>query len=174
MKLKDLFETKNWQTPTGNKVVTYFETEQGSKYILSDKNESRRNKSVHANTGGDDKGIHDWNTHCIFVDPKFEHKANSIIMLDGKIGIKNIKISTKNNKLAFYHNGKVLLFKDAFPKTGGEDPLYFEYTLTPTKGFHVVEYNLQSDGYSIKSYHFGSKVSVVKPMTDELAAKFRE
>ena len=54
------------KSKSGNDVVLYFETEQGSKYILTDKNESKRIKSVHSNA--DDSGLKDWYQKCVFVD----------------------------------------------------------------------------------------------------------
>ena len=174
MKICELFEVKEWKSVTGNKITTYFETEQGSKYILTDKNESKRNKSSHSNTGGEDKGLHEWKDHCIFVNSKFEYFANAPQFLANTFKLDEIKVSTKNNKLAFYHKGEILKFKDAYPKSGGDQPLVFEYTLKPTKDFNCVEYTLKSDGYSIKVWHFGSKVSKIEPISDELINKFKQ
>lgn len=174
MKVRELFETAKWKSTTGNKIIIYFETEQGSKYLLTDKNESKRNKSHHANTGGEDKGMQNWQENCVFVDPKFEYYANAPQFLANKIKLSDVKVSTKGGRLAFYYKQEVLKFRDAYPKTGGEQPLVFEYTPRPTKGFHCLEYTLGNDGYSIKSWHFGSKVSRIEKITDDLIKDFKQ
>jgi hypothetical protein len=158
----------NVTTKDGHQINTYFETEQGSKYILSAKNESRRIKSVHANTGGADAGLQRWYGRCVFVDPKFEYEANAPQFLIGK-GIK-IYISEANGKIAFYHkvDGKfaILTWTDAYPKSNkGAKPLVFEFSLKPANGLHAVEFNADSTKL-VKSYHFGSKISTVKKLSD--------
>jgi hypothetical protein len=166
-----LYEFTNYTSPSGAKITTYFETSQGSKYVLSANNESKRLKSFHANTGGDDQGLKDWFPNCVFVPEAFQYEANCVQFLAPKIGgTNNMFLSTKNGKAAFYKKGQngfeVLTWDDAYPKSNrGTKPLMFEYTETPTKGYHALEYKLNTN-HSIASWHFGSDVSVVKDFAD--------
>jgi hypothetical protein len=161
----------NVSNTRGNKVVKYFETAQGSKYMLSDKNESKRIKSVHANTGGTDVGLKDWMDHCIFVPEKYQYEANSVqFLMNHMNNINEIYISLKNGRGAFYKkvNGQfvILTWDDAYPKSKkGEIPLAFNFTLLPTIGYTVVEYNMNSN-FSLSKYHCGSPVSVIKDIDD--------
>ena len=174
-----LFELKA-TTKTGNPIEVYFETDQGSKYILSSKNESKRIKSYHANTGGEDQGLHKWYERCVFVAAKYVHEANSPQMLINK-GFK-VYLSEKGSKIAFYQRVdrkfEVLTWDDAFPKSNrGKVPLVFEFTETPTKGFSVVEFNINPATKELKSYHFGSPVSLIKKfseLTDQEALAFKD
>ena len=154
------------------KDITFFKTAQGSKYIRLSDGRIRRWKSSHANTGGEDMGLHEWNQQSIFVDEKYEKEANSIQFLIGQ-GKKNLAL-TKNK------DGKmiVLIYKeddwkpatwgDAYPTFTRLNPnsknkiLAWDYKKEPTEGYHVVDFNLDSNR-RIKSYHFGSPVSEVKP-----------
>ena len=87
---------------TGNKVVIYLETGQGSKYLMTDKGETKRWKSDHANTGGEDKGLKDWHQNSFFIDPKFENEANSVLHLTNKgMKISNIGIMLRIIRLKY-------------------------------------------------------------------------
>jgi hypothetical protein len=172
MNFKVWLETNNLVGPSGSRVTHFFKTAQGSKYILTEKNESRRVKSFHANTGGEDQGLHEWFQQCVFVPPTHEIQANSYqnlrnhysgpVLLGASSGTLTFFI-VKNNKW------EVALFKDAFQKAirsplhakKSEEPMQFPYTKTPTIGYSVAEWSNKSDN-TIKSYHFGSPVSEVK------------
>jgi hypothetical protein len=150
--------------------ITFFETAQGSKYIRTSDGRIRRWKSVHANTGGEDKGLHEWNQQSMFVSPDYEKEANSIQFLIGN-GQKNLALSknadgkivvmvTKDNQ---WRPGTWL---DAYPNFFKLNPNYqnkilaWEYKKEPTLGYHVVDFNLKENG-TIKSYHFGSPVAKI-------------
>jgi hypothetical protein len=151
--------------------ITFFETAQGSKYIRTSDGRIRRWKSVHANTGGEDKGLHGWNQQSMFVSPDYEKEANSIQFLIGN-GQKNLALS--KNKA----DGKIVVmvtkdnqwrpgtWLDAYPKFCKFNPdvqnkiLAFEYKIEPTIGYHVVDFNLKQNG-TIESYHFGSPVTKI-------------
>jgi len=151
---------------TGNNIILYFETGQGSKYLITDKGETKRWKSEHANTGGDDKGLKEWYQNSFFVDPKFEYEANSILFLFDKeikcaLNIKNNKVTIyvlKDNKWVI---GNML---DAYPKAGKDKPLVFDCINNPTIGHSATEYILNNDKFSIKKYHFGSPVTKILPI----------
>lgn len=159
------------KSKSGNNVVLYFETKQGSKYILTDKNESKRIKSVHSNA--DDSGLKDWYQKCVFVDEKSEKAANAFQFLVDKF---EVFLFAKGNAitLATKENGKFrnLKMSDAFPKAVSSNVLKdgditFQYSTKPVIGQSVVEFNVESSG-KIKSYHFGSPVSKIKKI-DELS-----
>jgi hypothetical protein len=154
------------------KDITFFKTAQGSKYIRLSDGRIRRWKSSHANTGGEDMGLHEWNQQSIFVDPKFEKEANSIQFLIGQ-DKKNLALSkNKDGKII------VLIYKDnswvpatwgdAYPTFTKINPdsrhkiLAWDFTKEPTEGYHLVDFNLDNNR-KIKSYHFGSPVSEVLP-----------
>lgn len=156
------------KSPSGSKLITYFETAQGSKYVLSDKGESKRWKSSHANTGGDDKGAKGWYDTCLFVADKFQYEANSPQFLANKMALKDLAITIKGNKAAIYkrENNKWVLatWDDAYPKSKkGPIPLSFEFEKSPRNGLSTVEF-INNSNHSLKSYHFGSEVSKVMPI----------
>jgi hypothetical protein len=64
-----LYESTSKQlvSPSYSPITTYFETAQGSKYLLSDRGETKRWKSAHANTGGEDSGLKEWYPNSMFV-----------------------------------------------------------------------------------------------------------
>lgn len=141
--------------------------------MLSEKNESKRIKSFHANTGGSDAGVKSWYRNCIFVPSKFNYEANSVEFLTNRLlNIHDIFISVKDNRAAFYkkENNKfeILTWDDAYPKSNrGKIPLVFNFVYEPIKGYSVVEYDaLPND--SLKKYHMGSPVSKIQDL-DELS-----
>ena len=154
---------------TGNKVVTYLETGQGSKYLMTDKGEVKRWKSVHALTGGEDKGLKSWQQKSFFIDPKFESKANSILyLIDKGMILSNIGIHVENNKVKIYilKDDKWIIgnMLDAYPKFGKDSPLEFECVDKPTIGYNIVEYSLEDNKFSLKKYHLGSPVTKITPI----------
>lgn len=163
MKYLKTFEKFNITSTTGNKVVYYFETGQGSKYLMTDKGETKRWKSEHLNTGGEDKGLKNWYQNSFFVDPEYEYEANSVQFLIDK-GFK-CALNKDKGKITIYiiDNGKwrVGNMTDAYPKSNINKPLIFDYIDQPKNSFHVGEYNLNPDNFSIQSYHFGSPVTKI-------------
>lgn len=154
---------------TGNKVVTYLETGQGSKYLMTDKGETKRWKSDHANTGGEDKGLKEWHQNSFFINPKFENEANCVLHLTNKgMKVSNIGIHVENNKVKIYiiKDGKWVIgnMLDAYPKFGKDSPLIFDCVDRPTIGYNIVEYNLGDNKFSLKNYHLGSPVTKIVPI----------
>jgi len=178
MKHIGLFDNYNITSTTGNKVVAYFETTQGSKYLITDKGETKRWKSEHSNTGEEDKGLKEWYEHSFFVSPRFEYEANSIQFLVDK-GFR-CGMNIKNNNVTTYivedNKWRIANMKDAYPKSNIDKPIIFNMD-SLTTGYNVVEYNLNPDGFSIKKYHFGSTVSEIitaDKITDEDLKYFRK
>jgi hypothetical protein len=163
------------KSPTGAKVTYYFETAQGSKYILSSNNESRRIKSYHANTGGEDSGLKNWHDKCVFTPEKFQTNFLAYMQLNS-YGISNIALtSIKQGYLTFMmFNGTEwtpVRFKDAYKKAvknmpeKAEDIMEFPFVKIPTIGYNAIEWNEKSNK-TIKDYHPGSPVSIVKDIKD--------
>jgi hypothetical protein len=153
------------------KKFSYFETAQGSKYIRNDKGQLRRWKSVHANTGGEDMGLHGWSSQSIFVPKNYENEANSLQHLIGK-GFKTAMSKNKDGKLVIMvaDKGKwrPATWSDAYPNYVKSNPSFkdkvigFEYSKEPKMGYSVVDFDLKPSSTEIKSYHFGSPVSKIE------------
>jgi len=169
-------------TKTGNKITYYFETEQGSKYLFSEKGESKRWKSVHVGHDESDKGLKKWYEHCIFVDKKTQYEGNSLQYLYNLK--KQIALSVEKNKGLFYINDtngwRPATWNDAYPKwvSGHREynnkPLLFLFVEKPTIGYHAFEYNQRSDK-TIPDSHFGSivtKVIQIDKLPDEYLKNF--
>lgn len=163
--------------PSGSPVKYFFKTSQGSMYILTEKGESRRIKSVHANTGGEDAGLHSWNQKCVFVPPEDEIKGNSMQYLRNNYDGPVMLSVQKPNKLTFLmiknNQWSPVLFKDAYTKSSQDpkfqsksnDPMEFNYVKEPTMGYNVCEWN-EKGNRLVSGYHFGSPVSEIKDIND--------
>jgi hypothetical protein len=167
-------------TKDGHDITTYFETAQGSKYLLSAKGESKRIKSHHANTGGEDVGVKAWMQHCVFVPNTHETAANCYTFLASKF--KHITIymdGSSNISFKVYDTAwRDATNNDAFPKAVKSGILKdikieFPFVKVPKIGFNVVEFNIGANKM-VSSYHLGSPVSKVKSIDaltrDELEA----
>lgn len=162
-------------TKTGNKILTYFETAQGSKYLLSDKGESKRIKSLHANTGAEDVGVKEWMQHCVFTDPKDEKMANAFQFLANHQ--KDIMINVQSGKITLMivedKKWRDATFADAYPTSSKSaehsskknDVLTFGYIKDPKIGYNCVEFNIRANK-TVSNYHFGSPVSKIKKVSD--------
>ena len=158
--------------------ITFFKTAQGSKYIRLPDGRLRRWKSSHANTGGEDMGLHSWSTQSIFVDPKYEYPANSIQYLVGK-GYKVALSKDAEGKMfpMIVDNGqwRPATWGDAYTVYARQNPdmankvLSWKYSKEPVVGYHVVDFDLKGGGRGteIKGYHFGSPVSEIGSLSDE-------
>ena len=159
-------------SPTLSPITTYFETAQGSKYLLSAAGETKRWKSTHANTGGEDAGLKPWWPKSMFVPQEdqdamlaYEH------LLDGgnKISISR----TKNGRQVWiiYKGGQWVpaVYSDAYPTYSRLNPekadkvLSFSSSPTPTMGSMAVEYKQEPTGL-VRGFHPGSPVSKVMPI----------
>ena len=158
--------------------ITFFKTAQGSKYIRLPDGRLRRWKSSHANTGGEDMGLHSWSTQSIFVDPKYEHAANSIQYLVGKGYKVALSKDAEGKMFPMIVDGgqwRPATWGDAFTVYAKQNPeirkkvLTWKYSKEPIVGYHVVDFDLKggSRGTEIKGYHFGSPVSEISPLSDE-------
>jgi|688.fasta_scaffold29659_2 hypothetical protein len=158
--------------------ITFFKTEQGSKYVRLPDGRLRRWKSYHSNTGGEDMGLQSWSTQSLFVEPTYENEANSLQYLIGK-GNKVALSKDAEGKMfpmiADNNSWRPAKWKDAYTVFSKQNPdiadkvLFWRYVKEPTVGYHVVDFDLKGGerGTEIARYHFGSKVSEVSEFTDE-------
>lgn len=158
--------------------ITFFKTEQGSKYIRLPDGRLRRFKSYHSNTGGEDMGLQKWSTQSIFVDPKYENEANSLQYLIGK-GFKVALSKDAEGKMfpmvVDNNSWRPAKWEDAYTVYSKQNPetankvLFWTFVKEPTVGYHVVDFDLKGGekGTEVKSYHLGSKVSEISEFTDE-------
>lgn len=164
--------TKKLVSPTLSPITTYFETAQGSKYLLSEKGETKRWKSSHANTGGEDSGLKEWYPYSMFVP---QDDIDSMMSYEHLLD-KGYKISlskTQNDKQVWviYKEGKwsPATYSDAFPTYSKLNPgkadkaLAFSSYKKPAIGLMAVEYKQEPNGL-IRSFHPGSPVSKVMPI----------
>jgi hypothetical protein len=153
------------------KKFSYFETAQGSKYIRNEQGQLRRWKSNHANTGGEDMGLHGWSAQSVFVPQTYSNQANSLQHLIGK-GYKTALSKNSDGKMIIMvvDNGKwrPATWNDAYPVYVKSNPQYkdkvlgFEYSKEPKMGYSVVDFDLKPNSTEIRSYHFGSPVSKIE------------
>lgn len=162
--------------------ITFFKTAQGSKYIRLQDGRLRRWKSSHANTAGEDMGLHAWSSQSFFVDPQYELQANSIQYLDGKgyeIDLSKIALSKDAEgkmfpMIADAGNWRPATWKDAYPAFAKQKPeiankvLTWKYEKEPKVGYYVVDFDLKKGkGTILRGYHVGSPVSEIGELTDE-------
>jgi hypothetical protein len=159
-------------SPTLSPITTYFETAQGSKYLLSDAGETKRWKSAHANTGGEDSGLKSWYPKSMFVPQEdqdsvmaYEHLLNKgyKISLSKTQNGKQVWIILKDNQWV------PATYSDAYPTYSrlnpdkADKPLAFTSSPTPVIGMMAIEYKQEANGL-IRSFHPGSPVSKVMPV----------
>jgi hypothetical protein len=170
--------TKKLVSPSLSPITTYFETSQGSKYLLSEKGETKRWKSAHANTGGEDSGLKEWYPYSMFVPQDDQDSVMAYEHLLDK-GYKVSLSKTQNDKQIWviYKEGKwsPATYGDAFPTYSrlnpdkATKPLAFSSYTAPAIGLMAVEYKQEPNGV-IRSFHPGSPVSKVMPVDQANAA----
>jgi hypothetical protein len=159
-------------SPSLSPISTYFETSQGSKYLLSDAGETKRWKSAHANTGGEDAGLKSWYPKSMFVPQEDQDSVMAYEHLLNK-GYKISLSKTQNGKQVWiiYKEGKWIpaTYSDAYPTYSrmnpdkADKPLAFSSSPTPTMGAMTVEYKQDPNGL-VRSFHPGSPVSKIVPI----------
>ena len=137
---------------------------------MDNKGRTRRIKSFHANTGGEDSGLHEWNDSAIFTQAKDENVANAGQYLIGH-GF-HIAIKSENNQAVLMvvdkntNAWRNATWGDAYvnyvkqnPQMAAK-PLAFQYIKYPALGWNILELTYKPDK-SLSSIHFGSPVSKV-------------
>jgi hypothetical protein len=159
-------------SPTLSPITTYFETAQGSKYLLSDAGETKRWKSAHANTGGEDSGLKSWYPKSMFVPEEYQDVMLAYEHLLNK-GYKISLSKTQNGKQVWIilkdNQWVPATYLDAYPTYSrlnpdkANKPLAFTSSPTPVIGMMTIEYKQEANGL-IRSFHPGSPVSKVMPV----------
>lgn len=158
-------------SPSMSPISHYFETAQGSKYLLSEEGETKRWKSAHANTAGEDMGLKPWYSHSMFVPQSdqsamlaYEHLADrGYPIAISKTGTQQTWIIYKNREWI------PATYEDAFPTWSKLHPkqaqqaLVFTPQALPQPGLMAVEYRKEPNGL-VRSFHPGSLVSKVLPI----------
>jgi hypothetical protein len=169
-KKKTKASSQDWFSPFKSKIVTYFETAQGSKYLRTENGETKRWKSEHSNSY--DSGKKEWFTNSIFVPESQEKFANAGQFLFGR-GFK-VALANANNKKVFviFDSGwRPARWRDAYPKHAQRNPqladqiLGFDYVKEPKMGYNVVEFDFKQNG-TLEKFHFGSPVSKISKFVD--------
>ena len=159
-------------SPTMSPIITYFETAQGSKYLLTDKGETKRWKSAHANTGGEDQGLKSWFPNSMFVPESevdtmlaYEHLLDKgfKISISGAGGGKKVWVVLKDGKWEPATYGMAYPTFSRLNPDKADKPLVFTPSDKPIIGYMAVEYKQEPNGL-IRSFHPGSPVSKVIPI----------
>ncbi len=171
-KIYERIDLRSLVSPTLSPITTYFETSQGSKYLLSKKGETKRWKSAHANTGGEDTGLKEWYPNSMFVPAD---QINSImgyeILLDKGFKVAMSKSQNSKNVFVILKDNQWVpaTWDDASPKYVKANPhmsgktIAFDASPIPVMGSMAVEYRQDPNGV-IRSFHPGSPVSKIVPI----------
>ena len=139
---------------------------------MSEKGETKRWKSSHANTGGEDSGLKEWYPNSMFVPEgdldammAYEHLLDKgfKISISGTPGGKKVWVILDQGAW------RPATFGDAFKKfvqanpSAANKPLAFIASSTPVIGHMAVEFKRDPNGL-IRSFHPGSPVSKVLPI----------
>jgi hypothetical protein len=168
-----IFEAqKKLVSPSLSPIITYFETAQGSKYLLTDKGETKRWKSSHANTGGEDQGLKSWYPNSMFVPEAdldammaYEHLLDKgyKISMSGAGGGKKVWVILRDGKWEPATYGDAFKAYSKLNPEKAAKPLAFTPSSKPVIGYMAVEYKQEPNGL-IRSFHPGSPVSKVLPI----------
>ena len=110
-------QIKTILSPKGAPVSHKFYTEQGSEYILTKDGYARRIKTPHANTGGVDAGLHDWNQGKTYFLNDAGNFSGQFRLIKEKV--PNITVTTgKDGKMYFMNadTNKLVLNEEIFPR----------------------------------------------------------
>ena len=176
IKLYNLYESTSSKgklvSPSLSPISTYFETSQGSKYLLSDAGETKRWKSAHANTGGEDAGLKSWYPKSMFVPQEYQDVMLAYEHLLDK-GYKISLSATQNGKQVWIilkdNQWIPATYSDAYPTYSrlnpdkASQPLVFSSQQLPKIGMMTIEYKQDPNGL-IRSFHPGSPVSKIVPI----------
>jgi hypothetical protein len=171
-------DPNKFQSPKGGKPVWVIQTEQGSRYLITSDGMVLRDKSVHANTGGEDAGLQAWSDHIEFYDkskplifgamqPFAFPDAVSYLLTKGRIALsqgqngERIAIILDNDKW------RPATIADAMPKAAQANPEWAKivikadagtWGLEPKLGWQPLDYNQRGDG-TLNRVHNGSNVT---------------
>ena len=155
------FKSPNNGTPT-----MMIATSQGSRYLITSDGMVLRNKSFHANTGGEDQGLKNWSDAIEFYDPTERPGGTTFPLTVAKAVEKRLPVTlskTKDGKRALLiHDGsqwRVAKISDVYKHVATTDePIVSTYSTTPKLNWNVLDYTMNSNK-TLKSVHPGSPVT---------------
>ena len=165
-----------FESPKGGKPIWLFSTAQGSQYLVTNDGMVLRNKSFHANTGGEDAGLQRWSDQVEFYDtssPLVQGGMQNLNFPDtlqylsskGQIALSK---SQRGERVAMIlDNGqwRAATLTDAMPKAVQQNPQWgniiiksSRWGMDPQKNWQPLDYTLGQNGI-LKSVHNGSPVT---------------
>lgn len=163
------------ESPKGGKPEWVVVTAQGSRYLITNDGMVLRNKSFHANTGGEDTGLQRWSDKIEFFDTKEPlvqggmqnlNFADAVQYLFDKGKIALSKSQNGDRIAVVFKDGKwtPATLSDAMPKAIQQNPQWANiiikasrWGLEPKLGWQPLDYN-ESNGV-LSRVHNGSPVT---------------
>jgi hypothetical protein len=166
----------SFRSPKGGSPIWVIVTAQGSRYLITNDGMVLRNKSFHANTGGEDSGLQNWSDRIEFYnssEPLIKGGMQNLNFPDavqylfnkGKIALSK---SQNGERIAMIlDNGKwrAATISDAMPSASKSNPEWAniiikssKWGMEPKKDWQPLDYNLESNGI-LKKVHNGSPVT---------------
>lgn len=159
-------DPSEFKSPKGGKASMVIQTAQGSRYLITDDGMVLRDKSFHANTGGEDQGLKDWMQHIEFYEP-VKIGGTTFPLIVSKAVEKRLPVAlstTQDGKrvllIAADGKWKPAKISDIFKSVGttGDATVIATYSKTPKLNWNPMDYNMNANG-SISSVHPGSPVT---------------
>jgi GNAT superfamily N-acetyltransferase len=155
-----------FKSPNGGIPTMVIVTAQGSRYLITSDGMVLRNKSFHANTGGQDQGLKSWSDAIEFYDPSEKPGGVSFPMSVAKAVEKRLPVGlskTNDGKRALLiYDGKqwrIAKISDVYKNVASVDaPIVSTYSKTPKLNWNVLDYTLGPNN-TLKSVHPGSPVT---------------
>jgi len=156
----------SFKSPKGGTPIMLIVTAQGSRYLITSDGMVLRNKSFHANTGGEDQGLKSWSGVIEFYDPAEQPGGVSFPLTVAKAVEKRLPVSlskTADGKRALLiHDGsqwRIAKISDVYKHVASQDaPIVATYSKTPKLNWNVLDYTLGPNNV-LKSVHPGSPVT---------------
>jgi len=156
----------SFKSPKGGTPKMMIVTAQGSRYLITSDGMVLRNKSFHANTGGEDQGLQSWSDVIEFYDPAEQPGGVSFPLTVAKAVEKRLPVSlskTADGKRALLiHDGsqwRIAKISDVYKHVASQDaPIVATYSKTPKLNWNVLDYTLGPNN-GLKSVHPGSPVT---------------
>lgn len=171
-------DPNEFQSPKGGKPVMVVVTDQGSRYLITSDGMVLRNKSSHANTGGEDAGLQAWSDKIEFYDrskPLVPGMMQGLAFPDavtylfdkGRIALSKGPNGERVALIAANGAWRPATIADAMPKAAASKPEWGKIVIKadagtwgtqPKLGWQPLDYNQRGDG-TLNRVHNGSPVS---------------
>lgn len=156
----------SFKSPKGGTPTMMIVTSQGSRYLITSDGMVLRNKSFHANTGGEDQGLKSWSDAIEFYDPAEQPGGATFPMSVAKAVEKRLPVTlskTQDGKraLLIYDRSqwRVAKISDIYKYVATQDaPIVATYSKTPKLNWNVLDYTM-GPNKALKSVHPGSPVT---------------